>query len=311
MLHIVINPETASGKGAKAWSRIRPLFDKYGCDYKLHISEKPGDIGRILNELTSFDTGRLSEKEFTDIVIIGGDGSMNEAVTSICDFEHTRLGFIPAGSGNDLAKAILKTRDRDELVQRIVKRETVRSVDIGLMESGENRSLFNISSGIGFDARICHEANSIGLKKRLNKIGLGKLVYIFVAVKTILKNKKFFCQIEFDGNERLTYKRCLFAVGMNTAFEGGGFMFCPEASDEDGTLEFCIVDGISALKFFLLFPLAYFGKHIYFKGINIKRAKSVRIRTKTPVWLHTDGEVAFKTDDVRLSVYPQKLKLLI
>ena len=307
MFHVIINPETASGRGKLKWRRIRPLFEKYGMEYKLHISEKPGDIGRICNALTTLN----ALGSCVDIIIIGGDGSMNEAVNAIDDFKSVRLGFIPAGSGNDLAKAILDYKNDEEIVARIARGETVRSIDIGLMESKEGRRLFNISSGIGFDAEICKEANRIGFKGVLNKLGLGKLIYIFVAIKLILINKKFFCQIRFDGEVKKTYRNCLFAVGMNTAYEGGGFMFCPDASDTDGTLDFCIPDGIDSPHFFMLFPKAYRGGHVGHPGINIERAKKVRMRTKTPVWMHTDGEVAFKTDDVTLSIYPEKLNLLM
>ncbi len=306
MLHIIINPETAAGNGKKTWNRIKPLFEKYNCTYKLHITEKPGDIERLCNALTSIST---SDKP-VNIVIIGGDGSMNEAVNSITDFKNTRLGLIPAGSGNDLAKDILSSYDEEMLIASISKEQTVRSVDLGLMESGENRRLFNISSGIGFDAQICEEANRSPLKSILNNFGLGKLIYILVAVKLILTNSRFYCQIKFDGDKH-TYRGCLFGTCMNTSYEGGGFRFCPKAVNNDETLDFCIADGIDPLRFFLFFPSAYSGKHTRLHGIHIKQARRARVKTKTPVWLHTDGEVSFKTNDVTFSIYPEKLNLLM
>ena len=306
MLHIIINPETASGNGGRTWKRIRPLFEKYGCRYKLHISEKPGDIGALCHALTSI----IPPREVVNIVIIGGDGSMNEAVNSIEDFRHTRLALIPAGSGNDLAKAILPSFDEELLVSTISKECTVRSVDVGLMESGDHRQLFNISSGLGFDARICEEANHAPMKKALNHLGLGKLIYILVALRLILMNHRFRCGIKLDGQKK-TYRKCLFAVCMNTSYEGGGFKFCPKASDRDSVLDLCIADSIDPLRFFLLFPKAYGGKHIFHRGIHISSGQKIRIKTGIPVWLHTDGEVSFKTTDVTFSVYPEKLNLLM
>ena len=98
---------------------------------------------------------------------------------------------------------------------------------------------------------------------------------------------------------------------MNTDYEGGGFRFCPDAVNTDGKIDLCISDGISSLRFFTLFPLAYNGKHAGKRGISIERASKVRIRTEEPVWIHTDGEVSFKTDDVTISIHPEKLNLLM
>ena len=306
MLHIIINPETASGNGGKTWNRIRPLFEKHGCTYKLHISEKPGDIERICSSLTLLNP----PGEFVNIVIVGGDGSMNEAVNSITDFKHTRIGLIPAGSGNDLAKDIIPSFDEELLVESIAKEETRRCVDIGLMESGSHKRLFNISSGIGFDAAICEEANRAVLKRFLNAVGLGKLIYILVALKLILLNRKFMCQIKINGDKK-TYRSCLFLTCMNTSFEGGGFNFCPGASNTDSALDFFVADSIDPLHFFLFFPKAYSGKHLKYKGIYTLKARQAHVRTKIPVWLHTDGEVSFKTNDVKFSLYPEKLNLLM
>ncbi len=307
MFHIIINPETASGHGIKAWKELKPIVDAQNIDYKLYVSSEKNEFGKIFRKLTS----RLSGSDYVNIIVIGGDGSMNEAVNSIKDYRRTRIAFISTGSANDLSKALCDYKDKNELISAIAEGKIKRSVDIGLLQAEGRERLFNISSGLGFDAEICEVANRVGLKHFLNRIRLGKLVYILVAIKLILKNKKFLCRITYDGNTDRVYEKCLFATVMNTAYEGGGFKFCPEASDTDGILDICIADSINPLRFFALFPMAYKGKHVGKRGLYIEKAKKIRIRTEEPVFVHTDGEVSFKSNDMTISLYPEKLNLLL
>ncbi len=305
-LHVILNPQTASGKGGETFRRIRPLLEKYHPQYRLHITHQAGDIGKLCAKLSAEASGEAP----VDIVIVGGDGSMNEAVNSVTDFNRVRFGLIPAGSGNDLARAILPDRNEENLIRSIAKHQTVRRLDLGVLQCGSNRRFFNISAGIGFDAEICEKANRAGIKVLLNRLKLGKLTYIVTAIRLILLHRTFPCKVTLDG-ETFFFRRCLFAAGMNTRFEGGGFQFCPKAVSTDRVLDFCIADGISTFRFFLLFPKSYFGAHTKARGVTIRRAKKVRIRTKVPLWIHTDGEVSFKSDDVILSILPKKLQLLI
>ena len=97
-------------------------------------------IERIVHDITS--------ERGADIIIIGGDGSMNEAVNAIKDFKRTRIAFISKGSANDLSKALCAGKTKEEIIKDIADGKIKRSVEIGVMESGDTKKLFNISSGI-------------------------------------------------------------------------------------------------------------------------------------------------------------------
>jgi YegS/Rv2252/BmrU family lipid kinase len=311
MLHLVVNPSAGTGKGRRIFESLRPAFDETGVPYQVHYSGENKRIEDIVRELTSGSTVREQDSEFTDIVVIGGDGSMNGAVNGIADFDHTRLGLIPAGSGNDLARGLRITKDKRELIHTVCRRETVRSIDVGICETENGTRLFNISSGVGFDAATCFFAERSRLKRELNSVGLGKLVYITEALRLILRNETFRCEIKTaDGQERV-YDRCLFAVGMNHKYEGGGFMFCPEASGTDGQLDFCVADGIGTGKFMWVFPKALKGKHTKYKGVDVFRTDEVYITIQTPSYIHTDGEAECIEHRMRMAVYDKKLQLIM
>lgn len=318
MFDIVINPAGASGKTNKLWkNKIQKIFDEANVEYKVYYSTLDHDIHEILHELTSTNTER-------SIVIIGGDGTMNLAVNGIENFEKTKIGLIPCGSGNDLAKGLNISKDVEQVTKQILKNEVFRKIDVGEVvyfdRSEEHRKetptsdgyvhhRFNISSGIGFDAAICEQAQVSKTKDFLNKLHLGKLIYIVVAIKIIATTKRVPSFISVDGSKE-EYSDLLFTVGMNTAYEGGGFKFCPHCKSDDHLLDLCIGNNLSQWDFFRIFPYAYSGSHLKFKGVTETRGKEIEIQCEKPMWVHTDGEVACKSKHIKLQLLNEQLQML-
>ena len=343
MFHIIVNPGSCSGRGLENWHKIEPRFQENGEDYKVYCSSIDKTIRELAAEITTnkMDAASKADASGTEdvikLVVLGGDGSVNEAVNGIRDFQKTRLGFIPVGSGNDLSLSLGLPDDRDRIIDRILKGEVVRSVDIGELithnrsceldpvshepipglqephKSGEHW-LFNISSGIGFDAAICQQAVISPFKKVLNRLSLGKLIYISVAIRLIMTSPMVPMRITLrgdDGSSRICSRRGLLAVCMNQTYEGGGFMFCPGSSDQDRQVDMCMAGDINRLNFFHIFPKVYKGGHVGMKGIRTARCRSMTIETGQPLWVHTDGEVNFKSSRITLGVYPEKLQLML
>ena len=331
MFHVIVNPSSSSGRGKSQWDQVETGFRRSGVPFKVHFSSADNSIEKICRELTS-------RGENCDLVVLGGDGTMNAVVNGIQDFEHTRVGFSQTGSGNDLIKGLGIKKSKEELLETILRGETVRTCDIGRITyhnrasildsfthkpvSGSRREekdpsgdpgnvrLFNISAGIGFDAAVCQRADSSSLKSLLNKISLGKLIYISEAVHMILASPMVNMKITCDGAET-NRPRTLFAVVMNTCYEGGGFKFCPDAVGSDGVLNLFGANNLNRMNFFRIFPTAYNGNHLRFKGLFTDSGKSFTIRSAVPLWVHTDGEVVCKSSNITIDVYPHKLQLMI
>ena len=114
-----------------------------------------------------------------------------------------------------------------------------------------------------------------------------------------------------DGREIIKAGKLLFAAGMIHRYEGGGFCFCPKADDQDGLLDLCVVNNVPRWKFPIIIPFALKGKHGGFKGVDQYRASRIEIRTSTPCWVQTDGEIPGKLDRIELTVEKQKLRFII
>lgn len=317
MYHILINPASKSGRGIQLWKKLEPVFSEKEIDYKLIFSEYPGHIIKIVNKLTD----PLEGHGHINLIVVGGDGTMNEVIQGIIDFNCISIGYIPTGSSNDFARALKYPKDPYRQLDDILFGGRERKVDIGQLtyldvtdDDGNPVTItrrFDVSCGIGFDAAVCEEAmHTGGFKGVLNTLHLGKLTYLAIAVKQMFTDTGVAVSYTLDNQPPINYNHFLFIAIMQNKFEGGGFMFCPKADPTDGVLDLCVVHTISKPTILRAIPLAFKGLHTHIRGINIQQAKKVRIRTTDPLWVHTDGEVHRKSKDFLVETLPDKLHLL-
>lgn len=306
LFNIVLNPAGASGKTEKLWKSLEPVFAEAPDGYRLFRSTKERTVSDITRELTSQGCE-------TALVVIGGDGTLNEALNGISDFENTLFGFVPCGTGNDMQRDMGLPKNKRALARLITEGRERRGADIGELsfygEQGVTKRLFNISSDVGFGAATCAFVDRTGLKNILNRIGLGRLIYLVGALRVCFTAEPAEVRVTCNGRTRL-YRRCLSAIVMNHCHEGGGFKFCPNADFTDGLFDICIGNGLTKPGFLRMLPNAYLGKHLRLRGIYSERAAEVTMQSSKPLWAHTDGEVLGQTTKVKMRIVPQKLRLM-
>lgn len=288
MYHIIINPASRSGKGLKIWKKqVEPLLHEEGIKYRSYFSEKPGDVAHIASGILSSSAERP-----LNIILLGGDGTVNEILQGIDNPEDVILGYIPTGSSNDLARDMQLPANPAAALQLILHDGAPLPMDMGIMSFGNGSShKFIGSSGIGFDAAVCLGVQQSRLKIVLNKIGLGKLVYLGIALRQLFTVKPCSCTITLDDKKTVFIRSVFLVACMMHRFEGGGFKFCPKADATDGIIDICAAGDIPKALLLSALPTAFFGKHFIFKGINAYRARKVHIETTAPLCTHTDGEV--------------------
>lgn len=312
---IVINPAGGGGKAAQFWKSVEPEFEDVA--YAVHYSSLDHGIREIVYELTS-------RGQEVNLVVVGGDGSMNEAVNGIADFSMVKLGFLSCGSANDLAKDVGTAPTVHEQVARIKQGTEVRRIDVGEVimhdyaDAGDERSRtvpeehrfrFNISAGLGWDAEICFRVEQSPWKEKLNRIHLGKLIYIAEAIRTIFGMHPVACEVT-AGELKQRFEQSVFCAVMNHRYEGGGFMFGPHAKHDDGILDLCVVNDVTVSSFFRMFPKAYKGTQFETRYAVELREPEFRFQTEKPVFVHTDGEVRGLSSDVTIHLLDEKLRLL-
>ena len=125
-------------------------------------------------------------------------------------------------------------RDPGKALELILRQKPV-PIHYGHMSAGRHKRRFMISCGAGFDSEVCRAVHYSKLKKLFNRIFLGNLVYGFISVRKLLFRTLFSAKVSCDNDEAsLSFKDITFITAFNSAYEGGGFKFCPPAESEKG-----------------------------------------------------------------------------
>ncbi len=302
MYAFIVNPNARTGLGIKIWETLEPVLKERNIEYSACLTRYPEHATEYARSLSN------TQEELT-LVILGGDGTLNEAVNGICDFSKITLGFIPIGSSNDFARSMGLPEDPMSALEQILHPSRFTYINIGKLSFGDNIRRFAVSSGIGFDADVCFHNTSSKIKKSLNKLKLGKLSYTGVALCLLLALKPKPVTISLDGHVQ-SFRKTLFATAMNQRYEGGGFKFCPDADPGDDILNIIVAADIPKLKALILLPTAFKGWHVRFKGIHTYTCRTARIISDAALPVHTDGEPVLRGREIAFSLEPEKLRFI-
>lgn len=306
MYYFITNPAGASGNAGKIWKKIETYLIEKNIPFKLLLTEYAGHAGKLAEEVS------LLEEDDVRLVIVGGDGTINEVLNGIKNFERIKFGVIPIGSGNDFARGNgIPNKNWKKALEKILNSDGNKKIDIGqVLIEGERIRKFGISCGIGLDAIVCKKTITSKLKKFLNAIHLGSLTYVLLTIQTLFSMEKYDVTIQFDEEEELHIPDLIYLCGMNSPFEGGGVPMAPFAKTDDGELSFCGVSGIPKFITFLVLPVLCLGKHKIFKAFKLRNYKKLKVSAQKPMVLHTDGEYAGDISHFEMEVLPAKLNLL-
>ncbi|MCU6732612.1 diacylglycerol/lipid kinase family protein [Diplocloster agilis] len=290
MYYFIVNPKARSNRGMRIWDIIEKELKKEEVSYEVYFTEYPHhatDLARVVTE----------GGDYLTLVAIGGDGTVNEVLNGVVRLEQITFGYIPAGSSNDFIRDLHLPVKPEQALHNILHPKYYKNIHLGQITCGDTIRRFAVSSGIGFDAAICHEALKSRFKNFLNKLKLGKLTYMGIAFHQIVLCKPELMTLHIDGCKTFQFPRTLFLAAMNCSYEGGGFRFCPKANPEREALDFCIVHGLSKWKVPIPLLAAKKGHHTRFKGVDTLRCRKARIHVDTPLAVHIDGEsCGFQTD---------------
>lgn len=287
---VIVNPAAGNGNAVKKWNKFNRDAN---FPYSLVFTESAGHAKRVVLEL----------REEADPVLVigfGGDGTMREIIAGAAGATHIVVGSVAAGSGNDFCRAYYSFKDAISVDQFL---QEISSCQHDLGEFTDTESFhFASSSGIGFDAEISALVNRSLVKKGLNRIGAGTLVYLLYVIRTLFRFEKFDLVVDIDGAER-RFKDVWLATASNQPYFGGGMKISPNSKTGDGVLELTIVSGISRLKLLLVFGTVFNGTHTKFKEVVQLSGGRFRLKTDRQVYRHIDGDYAGKSPENKFVEY--------
>lgn len=219
------------------------------------------------------------ERGFDVIIAVGGDGTLNEVVAGVSQYEiRPKLGLIPMGTTNDFARAVHIPRKIDEALDIIIKGDTI-PVDVGLIN--DERYFINIAAG----GRITELTYEVPSKM---KTMLGQMAYYLKGIEMIPSIKSTHMRLEIDG-EVFDGNAMMFLCALTNSV-GGFEKLAPDASINDGKFTVLILKECSLADFVRLATLALRGEHLNDPLVVYRKASRVVIASDKEVHLNLDGE---------------------
>ncbi|MCR5468521.1 MAG: YegS/Rv2252/BmrU family lipid kinase [Lachnospiraceae bacterium] len=305
MFNFLVNLNSASGRCKHVWRDIESALKLQQIDYRCFCTEYENHASEITESI---------EKEYAgepiNLVVIGGDGTFNEVINAIKDFDHFRMGLIPAGSGNDLARGMGISNDHMENLNTILCGETVHKCDVGeIVFSDSTSRKFAISCGMGLDAEVCYFALKSRIKDFLNRFHIGESTYLVLTVLRLFSMRTVNAIVRY-GNKEEKYGKLIFMAAMNQQCEGGGVKMAPNAKYDDGKLDFISAHNISKFRGLISLGILSKGKGKWIKGISVVPSKETEIILAKKMIFHTDGEFAGKHDRAVIKCVEKQLTFL-
>jgi diacylglycerol kinase (ATP) len=267
---VLANPAAGEGKAGRLIGRVNAILDEVGVDHEIQVSRSAEELEAL---------ARAAGGDGGIVAVLGGDGSVNLVVNGLSGTDAT-LAVLPAGTGDDFAKAI-DAGKLDAATRLLADPKTV-DVDLISVTAGvEERRYINVA-GTGFDSAV--EEVAAGMRRRLGARGH----YALATVKTLSRFVPAMFHIELDGAS-LDVDAMLVVIGNSFAY-GGGMKVLPQASIVDGELDVCVVSAMSKTAFLRAFPKVYVGKHSTHPSVTMLKGKHLKIEANRRMTVFADGE---------------------
>ena len=225
---IIYNPVSGNGKSNYIVKRLQEDLNKKNIQYKIYHSKYPGDI--------KFLCINKGKKNF---IIIGGDGTFNEAVNGFMKrkiqggLKNINVGFLPGGTGNSFMHDLNGETYKKAL--KIILNGNTKKIDILKLnfnqQSDENKYSLNI---VGWG--LASDVNILSDKLRF----LGGIRYNIASLYYIFNKKIRSARITIDKN--INKKKYLFIMCLNTIHTGKGMKAAPNAKLDDGLFDVIIIN---------------------------------------------------------------------
>ncbi|MEU6533119.1 YegS/Rv2252/BmrU family lipid kinase [Streptomyces sp. NPDC046928] len=233
------------------------------------------------------------------VLAVGGDG-MAGGVGGALSGTDALLGLVPAGRGNDFARALDLPTDPAALARVLLDHEP-RAVDTIEVESAVHpRTVVLGSVYAGVDALANRHANTSTLLR-------GAASYYAGGLRAVTTWRPARYRVTVDGHEHLHVGYTV--VAANSGYYGSGRRIAPDARVDDGLLDVVMIRQAPRRLFFALMNELKTGAHVRRPEVEILRGKEIRIAADRDVPYGADGEVD-ATLPVTVRVLPGALRVL-
>ena len=301
---VIVNPVAGSGRGLIDFPQISRLLrnddirhDAVFTEHKHHATEL---------------TVTAANQGYRRIIVIGGDGTLNEVVNGLfiqktVEPREILLAVIAVGTGNDWVRTFGIPQHYSEAI-RAIREERSFLQDVGTVTYTEShytqtRYMANVA-GLGFDAHVISTFNHLKIKGYK-----GGWMYLYSILKSYFRYKSSGARIWVD--DKVVFNDLMFSLAIGICkYNGGGVQQLPNALADDGLLDLTIIRPVH--WWHIVFRLKkLFNGDIYQIGHVIHaQGRKVKIEAAPSIQLETDGELMGGTP-VEVNIRQRAIRVVV
>ncbi|WP_030378099.1 MULTISPECIES: diacylglycerol kinase family protein [unclassified Streptomyces] len=268
----VVNPTAGGSTAAAALLKLARPLREAGAELETAYSRSLPHAQELARR--AGEDGRV-------VLAVGGDGIAG-GIGGALSGTGTVLGLVPAGRGNDFARALHLPADPAALA-RVLLHHAPRPVDAVEVESAvHHRTVVLGSVYAGVDALANRHANHAALLR-------GAVSYYAGGLRAVTTWRPARYRVTVDGEEHA--HRGYTVVAANSPYYGSGRLIAPGARVDDGLLEVVLISHAPRRLFFTLMRELRTGAHVDRREVRVLRGREIRIEADRVVPYGADGEV--------------------
>lgn len=300
---VIVNPNACDCKCLNNWNDIASKLDENSVKYELHQAQGSKKGIEIAKQLCAQGCRHL--------MVIGGDGTINEVVNGIMlsgiDTREVYLAVIPFGRGNDWARTHQFPKNFLQSIDVFANGKFICH-DIGKVQTVEQEKVleeryFANIAGFGFDAEVIYDT----VYKRPHFMGIS--VYVLSLARCLFKYRSTPVQIKAPGFD---FQNKVFTMAVAICqYNGGGMRQAPMAKPDDGLLDVVAIKKISKLRVMTLVKSLFDGSHIQKAPKKVVACQTDHVSISSPKLFRAEveGEL-LSTGRYEVSVLPNALNML-
>jgi diacylglycerol kinase (ATP) len=240
------------------------------------------------------------------LVVVGGDGSVNEVVNGVAGRAGVEIAVIARGTGWDFARSLSLPHRAAEAIAVALNGRT-RTIDLGRVTyhawgGGEEQAWFANVASVGMSGAIARRANDT------TKVFGGKVSYVWATFAVFAGWSNSEVTVTVDAVERRA--RMHDVVVANGPYFGGGMKITPDADAGDGRFDVLLVGDLAKRDLLVTLPKTFRGKHLPHPKAELLRGTTVTVAAPEPLPLQLDGEQP-GTTPARFELVPQALRVRV
>ena len=298
---IIYNPKAGSRKTQKKWNKIRDYMESRGVMFDYLQSEGYGSVERLAR--------MLANNGYRTIVVVGGDGAINDAVNGILtssaeNKDESALGIIPNGIGNDFSSYWgLDEDDYKAAIDCIIERR-VRKIDVGRVGYTDkdvcSTRYFINAMYIGLGARFVWISN--GTRRFWGRQWISYLSSMFLLLFERMLHRM---HLKVNG-EHIRDNIMTVCIG-----NARGYGLTPSAVPYNGWLDVSVIYRPELLQLIKGLWLLVHGRILNLKVVKPYRTRKIKILRAQNATISLDGRQLYSDCPLDVRILPEALTLII